>query len=112
MLQHGSELFGNRNRTAVLIAIRLLEETYPRELAVLLDVRVYSVQTIIAQLEEDGVVATRHLGRTRRVSLNPRYFARDELATLLWKLGEHDLELQKALAERRRRPRRTGKAAA
>jgi len=102
-------LFGGQTRTALLLAVRLLGETYPSELAALLGVRLYTVQRILASLEADAVVVSRQLGRTRRVSLNPRYVAHRELADLLWKLGENDTGLQQALAGKRRRPRRAGK---
>lgn len=75
----------------------------------MLELRLYSVQTILAAFEREGVIVSRSVGRTRQVSLNPRYFAKKELEALLWKLGENDLELQTALATRRRRTRRTGK---
>ncbi len=93
----------------MLVAIRLLETTYPSELAELLGVRPYTVQSILALLEREAVIVSRLMGRTRTVSLNPRYFAHVELNALLWKLGEHDTELQSRLATRRRRPRRAGK---
>jgi DNA-binding transcriptional ArsR family regulator len=109
VLDEGSRLFGPSTRTAVLVAIRLLEETYPSELAQLLGVRPYTVQSILASLERESIVASRLMGRTRIVSLNPRYFAHAELSALLWKLGQHDLNLQAKLAARRRRPRRAGK---
>lgn len=93
----------------MLVAIRLLEETYPSELADLLGVRPYTVQSILASLEREAITVSRLMGRTRTVFLNPRYFAHVELSALLWKLGEHDLDLQDRLAARRRRPRRAGK---
>lgn len=93
----------------MLVAIRLLEETYPSELAELLGVRPFTVQSILASLEREAVVVSRLMGRTRAVSLNPRYFAHAELSALLWKLGAHDMDLQARLASRRRRPRRAGK---
>lgn len=93
----------------MLVALRLLGETYPSELATLLGIRLYAVQRILSGLESGGAIVSRLLGRTRRVSLNPRYFAHRELDALLWKLGEHDPELQKLLGVRRRRPRRPGK---
>jgi hypothetical protein len=108
-VDQASELFGGRNRTAVLVAIRLLEETYPSELAHLLGVRPYTVQSILASLEHEAVVVSRLMGRTRMVVLNPRYFANAELSALLWKLGQNDVALQHKLAARRRRPRRAGK---
>jgi DNA-binding transcriptional ArsR family regulator len=109
VLDQGSQLFGTSNRTAVLVAIRLLEGTYPSELAELLGVRPYTVQSILVSLEREGIIVSRLMGRTRTVALNPRYFAHAELSALLWKLGEHDVDLQAKLAARRRRPRRAGK---
>lgn len=109
LIDREQELFGNRNRTALLLAVSLLGETYPSELAQLLGVRLYTVQSILASLEREGVVVSQLLGRTRRVSLNPRFFAHRELATLLSKLGKQDVTLQRALSARRRRPRRVGK---
>jgi DNA-binding transcriptional ArsR family regulator len=110
-LNRPHHLFGSQTRTALLTAVRLLGETYPSELAKLLDVRLYTVQRILASLEGESVLVSRQLGRTRRVSLNPRYFAHRELEALLWKLGENDTELQQTLATKRRRPRRAGKPA-
>ena len=104
-----SGLFGSRNRTQVLVALRLLEESYPAELADLLEVRPFTVQEVLKSLEHEAVVVSRLMGRTRLVSLNPRYFAAEELGALLWKLGQQDVALQKRLAQRRRRPRQPGK---
>lgn len=109
MLDRNPELLGGRNRTRVLLAIRLLEETFPSELAALLGLRLFSVQSILASFEREAVIVSRMMGRTRRVSLNPRYSAFKELDALLWKLGQHDVALQEQLATRRRRPRRVGK---
>jgi DNA-binding MarR family transcriptional regulator len=109
MLERNSELLGNRNRTAVLVAIRLLGETWASELSALLGLRIYSVQRIVEAYEREGVLVSRTMGRTRRVSLNPRYVAHRELDALLWKLGQHDVALQSMLAAGRRRPRRAGK---
>lgn len=108
-LSRPSRLFGSPTRTAILVALRLLEDTYPSELADLLGVGLYSVQRVLGSLEAENVVANRPLGNTRRVTLNPHYFAHAQLAALLWELGAHDQELQRALAARRRRPRRSGK---
>ncbi|MBN9688531.1 MULTISPECIES: hypothetical protein [unclassified Corallococcus] len=91
------------------MAIRLLEGTYPSELAALLGVRPFTIQSILTSLESEAIIVSRLMGRTRTVSLNPRYFAHAELSALLWKLGENDTALQSKLAARRRRPRRAGK---
>jgi DNA-binding MarR family transcriptional regulator len=108
-LGSGSRLFGSRRRTSVLVLLALLEESYPSELALLLGARLYSVQTILDSLESEGIIVTRRLGNTRRVQLNPRHVAHQELRALLWKIGENDIEIQKAAAGKRRRPRRKGK---
>lgn len=109
MLGRDPQLFGNRNRTAVLLAIRMLEETYPSEVAQMLGIHLYTVQSILSSLESEAIVVSRLMGRTRTLKLNPRYFASTELNALLWKLGRADVALQKQLATRRRRPRRPGK---
>jgi len=107
-----SALFGNDTRSAVLVAIRLLGQTWASELALLLGLRLFSVQRVLAAFEREGVIVGRKQGRTRVFSLNPRYFAAKELDALLWKLGQVDTGLQKQLSATRRRPRETGKDAA
>ena len=109
MIVRDAELFGSRNRTMVLVGIRLLEETYPSELAALLGIQIFSVQSILASLEQEGAVTSRLMGRTRLVSLNRRYFAFKELSAILWALGKQDIDLQQKLGRKRRRPRRIGK---
>lgn len=107
--ERSSRLFGSRTRSSVLVALALLEESYPTELARLLGAGQYTVQTILARLESEGVVVSRRFGRMRRVTLNPRFVAYKELHALLWKLGGQDVVLQQALARKRGRPRRAGK---
>lgn len=105
-----NRLLGSRRRTEVLILLALLDESYPTEIAGLLAARLFSIQTIIDSLEREGVLATRPLGRSRRVSLDRRYYAYRELRELLLKLAEGEPELRRAAASRRSRPRRKGKA--
>jgi DNA-binding FadR family transcriptional regulator len=104
-----SSPFGGETRTRVLVALRLLDESYPRELARLLGVSLSSVQQAVRSLECDGLVAVRTMGRTRLARIDPRYFARRELLAFLGRLAEADLTLAAAAAAHRRRPRRTGK---
>ena len=104
-----SSPFGGRTRTRVLVALRLLVESYPSELARLLESSLFNVQKAILGLEKDGLVATRAMGRTRVVRLDPRYFARDELQRYLMRLSESEDELRRRVESIRRRPRRTGK---
>jgi DNA-binding transcriptional ArsR family regulator len=91
------------------MALELLGQSYPRELARLLDSSLSATQKGIASLERDGLVAGRLVGRTRMVQLNPAYFAIKEVRALLGRLVEAAPELDAKVAELRRRPRRTGK---
>lgn len=103
-IQSQQELFGSRRRTEILIMLALLEETYPTELARLLEAALYSVQTILASLEDQGIVASRKRGRMRMVSLDPRYYAFEELGALLRRMARAEPELEAAAASRRLRP--------
>lgn len=104
-----SSPFGGQARTRVLLALRLLEESYPRELSRILDMSLSGVQMALRGLERDGLVAGRRAGRTRLFRLNPRYFAREELQRYLLRLTEPEDDLRARVAHLRRRPRRTGK---
>ena len=104
-----SSPFGGQTRTRVLLALRLLDESYPRELSRALGLPLSGVQMALRGLERDGLVAARTAGRTRLFRLNPRYFAREELRHYLLRLTEPDDDLRQRLAQLRRRPRRTGK---
>jgi len=109
MLVTRSSPFGSKTRTRVLLALRLLSESYPRELARVLDTPLYSVQRALKGLEVDGIVAGRNAGRTRLFRLNPRYFAFEDLQRYLLRLAEPEDVLKKSIDDLRRRPRRTGK---
>ena len=101
--------FGSRSRTRLLIALELLGQTYPRELARLLGSSLSTTQKGLESLERDGLVVGRLVGRTRVVQLNPAYFAMKEVRALLVRLVEADRELESRIAALRRRPRRSGK---
>ena len=109
MLISRSSPFGGRTRTLVLLALSLLEESFPRELARILDVPLNGVQQALRGLEGDGLVAGRLAGRTRLYRLNPRYFARKELDEYLRRLAEPETELTGRIETVRKRPRRAGK---
>ncbi len=104
-----SSPFGGWTRTRVLLALRLLEESYPRQLARILEAPPSGVLKALKSLELDGLVAGRNVGRTRVFQLNPRFFAYDDLRRFLWRLTEPEEELRDRIADVRRRPRRTGK---
>ena len=104
-----SSPFGGQTRSRTLSAIRLLGSSYARELSRVLGIPLAPVQRALRGLELDGLVSGRLAGRTRLFTLNPSYFARRELAAYLAKLADADSDLQRVVAQLRRRPRRTGK---
>ena len=109
VLRVTSSPFGGQTRTRVLIALRLLRLSYARELARLLPAPVSGVRRALLGLERDGLVVGQPAGRTRTYQLNPRYFARGELAEYLARLAEAEPELRGRMEKVRRRPRRAGK---
>ena len=109
MMVASSSPFGGVSRTGALIALNLLEESYPRELARVLEQTLYGVQKALSGLEKDGLVASRMAGRTRLYRLNPRYFALRELRAFLSRLADSEDRLRARIEDLRRRPRRAGK---
>ena len=109
MLVSRSSPFGSRTRTLVLLALSLLDDSFARELARLLEMSLNGIQQALRGLEVDGLVAARSSGRTRLYRLNPRYFALKELESYLKRLARAETELVARSAKLRRRPRRTGK---
>jgi hypothetical protein len=109
MMVGQSSPFGSSARSRILVALRLLEESHPRELARLLKTHLNSVQTALRGLERDRLVAVRSAGRTRLARLDPQYFAAEELGRYLARLAEADPGLRASVSAFRRRPRRTGK---
>jgi|SRR5207237_605616 len=104
-----SSPFGGNTRTRALLALRLLNESYARELARLLESSLSGIQKALRSLERDGLVAARAAGRTRLYRLNPRAAARKELAAYLDGLLETETDLRMRTARLRRRPRPSGK---
>ena len=49
-------LFGSKMRTALLMLVAVLEETYPAELARYLGSSISSVQRTLDKIEDDGLV--------------------------------------------------------
>ena len=105
-----SSPFGSVTRTRILLTLRMVGSSYPRELVRLTGTALNAVQGAIRSLENDGLIVGRSAGRTRLFELNPRFFAASELRALLDKLAVTDRGLQDAIAALRRRPRRTSKA--
>ena len=101
--------FGGAARTRVLVALELLDESYPRELARVLGTPLSGVQAALRSLERDGIVAARSIGRTRLYRFEPRYFAVRELRTYLARLASAEDAIVHRVHGLRRRPGRTGK---
>ncbi len=101
--------FGSETRTRVLVVLHLLESSFQRELARVLESAPSVVQKALSSLERDGLIAGRLVGRTRIYTLNPRYFGRKELEAFLSRLSEADSHLRERTTKLRRRSRRAGK---
>ena len=98
-------LFGSKMRTALLMLVAVLEETYPAELSRYLDTSISSVQRTLDKIEDEGLVATRPLV-VRTVTLNPLYPAVKELRALLLRLADGYPAYRRIKESRRLRPRR------
>jgi hypothetical protein len=109
MLNSSDKLFGTVLKTRVLMAIAMLEETFPAEICRVINSRLFPVQRALDSLEGEGIIVSRKPGVERRVSINPRYFASSELKALLRKIAMQDQPLMSALSQLRTRPRRRGK---
>ena len=106
-----SSPFGSRTRTRVLISLRLLEQSYARELSRFLRLPVSVVQKGIRSLERDDLIAGRLAGKTRLLQLNPAYFAAAEVQALVNKLIEADTDLRSRATQLRKRSRRRRRGA-
>ncbi len=104
-----SSPFGGRTRTETLLTLRLLEESYGREIARILQRPLSGVQKALISLESDGLIAGRTQGRTRLFRLAPRYFAYAELRRYLERLTEPEDELRERVGRLRLRPRKSRK---
>jgi predicted transcriptional regulator len=104
-----SALFGSKTRTALLVTLLDLQQSYVTELATALDRSPVTVWRMVQDLEREGVVSTMKLGSARTVELNPRFPAAEELKAVLRVLSRRDPEAASRLAGVRRAPRRIGK---
>lgn len=109
MAFRSDSLFGSRLRERILKLLVLIEPAYPRQIATLLGAHLVSVQNATASLQNSGIIATRRLGTTRLVELDPRWYAAAELRTLLERMASADRQLRDIAATVRQRPRGAGK---
>jgi hypothetical protein len=101
-------IFGSSMRTALLMLVAVLDQTYPAELARYLGSSISSVQRTLDKIEEEQLVATRQ-GVVRSVTLNPLFPAVNELRAFLLRLAEGYPDYQRIKESRRLRPRRRKK---
>ena len=101
-------LFGTRMRTALLMLLATLDESYPAEISRYLGSSISSVQRTLDKLDDEGLIASRQLV-VRSVSLNPLYPACKELRALLLRLAEGYPQYRTIKESRRTRPRRRTK---
>jgi len=62
----------------------------------MLAVPVSAVSRALAGLEREALVVGRCVGRSRVYTLNPRYFAKQELAAYVLRLADADADLRAA----------------
>lgn len=101
-----------RSRSAEEVFIFLVArgQGYATEIAEFFDSELYAIQKQLNRLEEEDVLVSRKVGRTRVFEFNPRYPFLDELQEFLAKVLEfYPEDLKERLLMNRRRPRRTGK---
>ncbi|TAM72883.1 hypothetical protein EPN44_14855 [bacterium] len=106
--KRGLRLFGSPLRTGILVLTAALGDTYPSELARLLNARTSVVQRAIKDLEYDGLLATQPRTGIRRVTIDPRRYGARELIAYLERLAAAP-PYTAILDNLRVRPRRQGK---
>jgi DNA-binding transcriptional ArsR family regulator len=103
------DVFGSRTRTRILLYLALTDESYSTEIVAVLGGTKLTIQRILRDLEELGILASRLRGGVRFVSLDKTWYAASELRALLERIASVDTALLEAAARIRRRPRRAGK---
>jgi DNA-binding transcriptional ArsR family regulator len=104
-----ASLFGSPLRDRILVLLEVKKSTHLREIARTFAFSVPTVQRALKQLEFDGLVIARLVGRSRLLELNPHFFAYNELRGLLHATALKRPELYGPAEQIRSRPRRSGK---
>lgn len=105
----GSELFGSKNATQILMVIEAFQTTHASEISLCTGISKRVVGHHLDKFELNGVVSRQTVGQNRIVSINSRFIAKEELSRLLKKLAQHNPGFLESISELRRRPRRKGK---
>ena len=103
-------IFGSLSRERILAFIAAREQGYALEITDFWECSAMPIKRELNNLEASGVLTSKIYGKTVVYSMNPRYFIRNELTTLLLKLIEaYPPEWKEKLLNNRRRPRARGK---
>ena len=103
-------LFGSLSRERILTFIAAREQGYAREIIEFCNCPDRQIKRELNRLESDGVLIAKSYGRTITYSMNPRFFLRNELTSLLLKIiNAYPPEWKEKLLFNRRRPRAKGK---
>ena len=94
----------------ILLYLLARERGYGKAIAEFFDCPPNPIQKQLVKLEDEGVVVSSTLGKTREYQLNPRYaFITPLKALLKAALASYPADLRSALVMERRRPRKGGK---
>ena len=104
-------VFGTKTNREILLYLEAYENGYGRAMSLTLRIPLTAIQRRLRRLEQDGVLVSSLVGRTRVYTWNPR----NPLVKLLRSLLAETLKYlsaseKKRLFRERRRPRRSGKA--
>lgn len=103
-------LLNSEKKEKILLYIYTHGESYAREIARAFRFNLNSVQNQLLNLENGGILYSKHKGNVRLFGINPRYPFKKELEALLDKVLTFIPEEEKeTFYKPRLRPRRTGK---
>jgi predicted transcriptional regulator len=103
-------LLNSEKKEKILLYLYTHGESYAREIARAFQFNLNSVQNQLLNLENGGILYSKHKGKVRLFGMNPRYPFKKELEALLDKVLTFVPEKEKeTFYKPRLRPRRTGK---
>jgi hypothetical protein len=103
-------IVGSKSSEQVFIFLFARDEGYATEIARFFDADLYAIQKQLERLENNDVIISKKVGRTRVYQFNPRYPFLGELKALFERvLSFYPEEVREALVMNRRRPRKKDK---
>lgn len=103
-------IVGSKSSEQVFIFLFARDEGYATEIARFFDADLYAIQKQLERLENNDVIISKKVGRTRVYQFNPRYPFLVELKALFERvLSFYPEEVREALIMNRRRPRKKDK---